>query len=83
MCEKLGVEPEFVEINWDTKVVELDQEHRLHLNGMTLTEDIAANTRHHQGLRQERTVVVVKDGTDTPHRRSGGQDRGGRGRFRR
>ena len=24
VCEKLGVEPEFVEINWDTKVVELD-----------------------------------------------------------
>ena len=24
VCAKLGVEPEFVEINWDTKVVELD-----------------------------------------------------------
>ena len=24
VCEKLGVEPDFVEINWDTKIVELD-----------------------------------------------------------
>ena len=32
VCEKLGVEPEFVEINWDTKVDGAGcQEHRLHL----------------------------------------------------
>ena len=31
VCEKLGVEPDFVEINWDTKIVELDAKHRLHL----------------------------------------------------
>ena len=32
VCEKVGVEPEFVEINWDTRVVELDaKEYRLHL----------------------------------------------------
>ena len=41
VCEKLGVEPEFVEINWDTKVVELDAKSIDCIwNGMTLTEDI-------------------------------------------
>ena len=45
VCEKLGVEPEFVEINWDTKVVELDAKSIDCIwNGMTLTEDIMANT---------------------------------------
>ena len=43
VCEKLGVEPEFVEINWDTKVVELDAKSIDCIwNGMTLTEDIMA-----------------------------------------
>ena len=31
VCEKLGVEPEFVEINWDTSGGAGCQEHRLHL----------------------------------------------------
>ena len=45
VCEKLGVEPEFVEINWDTKVVELDAKSIDCIwNGMTLTDDIMANT---------------------------------------
>ena len=45
VCAKLGVEPEFVEINWDTKVVELDAKSIDCIwNGMTLTEDIMANT---------------------------------------
>ena len=43
VCEKLGVEPEFVEINWDTKVVELDAKSIDCIwNGMTLTDDITA-----------------------------------------
>ena len=51
VCEKLGVEPEFVEINWDTKVVELDAKSIDCIwNGMTLTKNAQ--------------VVVVKDGTD-------------------
>ena len=37
VCAKLGVEPEFVEINWDTKVVELDAKSIDCIwNGMTL-----------------------------------------------
>ena len=48
VCEKLGVEPEFVEINWDTKVVELD----------------AKNTATTKAYAKNAQVVVVKDGTD-------------------
>ena len=45
VCEKLGVEPDFVEINWDTKIVELDAKSIDCIwNGMTLTDDIMANT---------------------------------------
>ena len=43
VCAKLGVEPDFVEINWDTKVVELDAKSIDCIwNGMTLTDDIMA-----------------------------------------
>ena len=45
VCAKLGVEPDFVEINWDTKIVELDAKSIDCIwNGMTLTDDIMANT---------------------------------------
>ena len=65
MCEKLGVEPEFVEINWDTKVVELDAKSIDCIwNGMTLTEDIMANTATTKAYAKNAQVVVVKDGTD-------------------
>ena len=65
VCEKLGVEPEFVEINWDTKVVELDAKCIDCIwNGMTLTEDIMANTATTKAYAKNAQVVVVKDGTD-------------------
>ena len=65
MCEKLGVEPEFVEINWDTKVVELDAKSIDCIwNGMTLTDDIMANTATTKAYAKNAQVVVVKDGTD-------------------
>ena len=65
VCEKLGVEPEFVEINWDTKVVELDAKSiDCILNGMTLTDDIMANTATTKAYAKNAQVVVVKDGTD-------------------
>ena len=65
VCEKLGVEPEFVEINWDTKVVELDAKSIDGIwNGMTLTEDIMANTATTKAYAKNAQVVVVKDGTD-------------------
>ena len=65
VCEKLGVEPEFVEINWDTKVVELDAKSiDCVWNGMTLTDDIMANTATTKAYAKNAQVVVVKDGTD-------------------
>ena len=65
VCEKLVVEPEFVEINWDTKVVELDAKSIDCIwNGMTLTDDIMANTATTKAYAKNAQVVVVKDGTD-------------------
>ena len=65
VCEKLGVEPEFVEINWDTKVVELDAKSIDCIwNGMTLTDDIMTNAATTKAYAKNAQVVVVKDGTD-------------------
>ena len=65
VCEKLGVEPEFVEINWDTKVVELDAKSIDCIwNGLTLTDEIKANTATTKAYAKNAQVVVVKDGTD-------------------
>ena len=65
VCEKLGVEPEFVEINWDTKVVELDAKSIDCIwNGMNLTDDIMANTATTKAYAKNAQVVVVKEGTD-------------------
>ncbi len=62
VCEKLGVEPEFVEINWDTKVVELDAKSIDCIwNGMTLTDDIMANTATTKAYAKNAQVVVVKE----------------------
>ncbi len=64
IAEKLGVEPEFVEINWDTKVVALDAKSIDCIwNGMTLTEDIMANTATTKAYAKNAQVVVVKEGT--------------------
>ena len=65
VCAKLGVEPEFVEINWgDTKVVELDAKSIDCIwNGMTLTEDIMANTATTKAYAKNAQVVVVKEST--------------------
>ena len=64
VCEKLGVEPDFVEINWDTKIVELDAKSIDCIwNGMTLTDDIMANTATTKAYAKNAQVVVVKEGT--------------------
>ena len=65
VCEKLGLEPEFVEINWDTKVVELDAKSIDCIwNGLTLTDDIKENTATTKPYAKNAQVVVVKEGTD-------------------
>ena len=61
VCEKLGVEPEFVEINWDTKVVELDAKSIDCIwNGMTLTDDIMANAACTKPYAKNAQVIVMK-----------------------
>ena len=61
VCEQLGVKPEFVEINWDTKIVELDAKSIDCIwNGMTLTDDIMANTACTQAYAKNAQVVVMK-----------------------
>ena len=65
VCEKLGVEPEFVEINWDTKIVELDAKSIDCIwNGMTITDDIQQNAACTKAYAKNAQVVVVKDGTE-------------------
>ena len=62
VCEKLGVEPEFVEI---TKVVELDAKSIDCIwNGLTLTDEIKENTATTKPYAKNAQVVVVKDGTE-------------------
>lgn len=65
VCEKLGVEPEFVEINWDTKIVELDAKSIDCIwNGMTLTDDIQANAACTKAYAKNAQVVVMKADAD-------------------
>ena len=65
VCEKLGVEPDFVEINWDTKVVELDAKSIDCIwNGMTLTDEIMANTACTKAYAKNAQVVVMKADAD-------------------
>ena len=65
VCEKLGVEPDFVEINWDTKIVELDAKSIDCIwNGMTLTDEIMANAACTKAYAKNAQVVVVKEGTE-------------------
>lgn len=61
VCEKLGVEPEFVEINWDTKVVELDAKSIDCIwNGMTITDELKQNIAVSDPYVKNMQVVVVK-----------------------
>lgn len=65
VCAKLGVEPEFVEINWDTKVVELDAKSIDCIwNGMTLTDEIQANAACTKAYAKNAQVVVMKSDAD-------------------
>lgn len=62
VCEKLGVTPEFVEINWDTKVVELDAKSIDCIwNGMTITDELKANIAISDPYVKNMQVVVIKD----------------------
>lgn len=61
VCEKLGVEPEFVEINWDTKETELAAKSIDCIwNGLTLTADREANMACTNAYVKNAQVVVMK-----------------------
>ena len=62
VCEKLGVEPEFVEINWDTKFVTLAAKTIDCIwNGMTISDDVKANTNCSKAYVKNAQVVVMKE----------------------
>lgn len=64
VCAKLGVEPDFVEINWDTKETELAAKSIDCIwNGLTITEDRAANMALTKAYVKNAQVVVIKNGT--------------------
>jgi len=61
VCEKLGVEPEFVEINWDTKEVELKAKNiDCVWNGFTITEERKQNIEFTTPYISNKQVVVIK-----------------------
>lgn len=65
VCAKLGVEPDFVEINWDTKVVELDAKSIDCIwNGMTLDPEREANMACTVPYVKNAQVVVMKADAD-------------------
>ena len=61
VCAKLGVEPEFVEINWETKETELAAKSIDCIwNGLTLTPDREANMACTRAYVKNAQVVVMK-----------------------
>lgn len=61
VCEKLGVTPKFVEINWDTKVVELDAKSLDCIwNGMTINDELKANLSISLPYVKNMQVIVIR-----------------------
>lgn len=61
VCEKLGVEPEFVEINWDSKEMDLNAKTiDCVWNGMTITPEREENMSISTPYLENRQVMVVK-----------------------
>ena len=63
VCEKLGKEPEFVEINWDTKFPTLDADQIDCIwNGMTISDEVKANCLVSKPyVKNAQVVVMAKD----------------------
>lgn len=63
VCEKLGVTPEFVEINWDTKFVTLDADQIDCIwNGMTISDEVKTNCLVSKAyVKNAQVVVMAKD----------------------
>ncbi len=61
VCEKLGVEPKFQEINWDSKEVELNSKNIDCIwNGMTITEERKATMSISSPYMENKQVMIVK-----------------------
>ena len=61
VCAALGVDPDFVEINWDTKEIELEAKSiDCVWNGMTITPERAANMSITLPYVKNAQVIVVK-----------------------
>ncbi len=61
VCEKLGVEPDFVEINWDTKEIELEAKTIDCIwNGFTMTEEREENLDFSIPYILNKQVVVIR-----------------------
>ena len=61
VCEKLGVEADFVEINWDTKFITLDaKEIDCIWNGMTISDEVKKNCDVSKAYTKNSQVVVMK-----------------------
>ena len=63
VCAKLGVTPEFKEINWDTKFVTLDAKQIDCIwNGITLSDEVKANCDVSKAyVKNAQVVVMAKD----------------------
>ena len=62
ICEKLDIEPEFVEINWDTKEVELKARSIDCIwNGLTINEERKAEMEITQPYIKNAQVIVMKE----------------------
>lgn len=66
VCEKLGIDAEFVEINWDSKEVELNSKNIDCIwNGMCITEDRKKNMSVSEPyLKNTQAIVMQKDKAD-------------------
>lgn len=61
VCEKLGYEPEFIEIDWSTKETELNAGNIDCIwNGMTIDDDRKANMSMSNPYMENKQVLVVK-----------------------
>ena len=61
VCEKIGVEPEFIEIDWNSKEIELNAKNIDCIwNGMTITPERAENMTISKPYMQNKQVIVVK-----------------------
>jgi len=66
VCEKLGVEAEFVEIDWDNKFITLESKAIDCIwNGMTISEEVLKNTSCSIAyVKNAQVVVMAKDKID-------------------